>query len=73
MTHVFLLMVYLGEALVSKDLHFANINNCIYFAQRLNDQPPVPNRNAQEDTNKFVNYTAVCKPVLVNPKRTKIY
>ena len=70
MMHAFLLMVYMGEALVSKDMYFKNINDCLYFAERLNKQPMVPNRNAQEGSDKLVKYVAVCvpKPVGTNQK-----
>ena len=60
--HAFLLMVYMGQALVSKDMYFKNINDCLYFAERLNKQPMVPNRNAQEGGDKLVKYVAVCVP-----------
>tara|TARA_Y100000114_G_scaffold121928_1_gene117190 strand:+ start:386 stop:601 length:216 start_codon:yes stop_codon:yes gene_type:complete len=60
--HAFLLMVYMGQALVSKDMYFKNINDCLYFAERLNKQPMVPNRNAQEGSDKLVKYVAVCVP-----------
>ena len=60
--HAFLLMVYMGQALVSKDMYFKNINDCLYFAERLNKQPMVPNRNAQEGSDKLVKYIAVCVP-----------
>ena len=70
--HAFLLMVYMGQALVSKDMYFKNINDCLYFAERLNDQPMVPNRNAQEEVDKFVKYVAVCVPKPVG-KNTKLY
>ena len=68
--HAFLLMVYMGQALVSKDMYFKNINDCLYFAERLNQQPMVPNRNAQEGSDKLVKYVAVCvpKPVGTNQK-----
>ena len=68
--HAFLLMVYMGQALVSKDMYFKNINDCLYFAERLNKQPMVPNRNAQEGSDKLVKYVAVCvpKPVGTNQK-----
>ena len=72
MIHAFLLMVYLGEAVVIKDMYFRNINDCLYFAYRLNQQPEVPNRNAQETGNKFVKYTAVCVPKKVG-ENFKIY
>lgn len=60
--HAFLLMLYMGEALVSQDMYFKNINDCLYFAERLNNQPMVPNRNAQEGVDKLVKYVAVCVP-----------
>ena len=60
--HAFLLMVYMGQALVSKDMYFKNINDCLYFADRLNNQPMAPNRNAQEGVDKLVKYVAVCVP-----------
>ena len=60
--HAFLLMVYMGQALVSKDMYFKNINDCLYFADRLNNQPMVQNRNAQEGVDKLVKYVAVCVP-----------
>ena len=60
--HAFLLMVYMGQALVSKDRYFKNINDCLYFADRLNNQPMIPNRNAQEESDKLVKYVAVCVP-----------
>ena len=60
--HAFLLMVYMGKAIVSQDMYFKNINDCLYFAERLNKQPMVPNRNAQEGVDKLVKYVAVCVP-----------
>ena len=73
MTHVFLLMVYLGQKTVSQDMYFRDIDQCRYFAERLNNQPPVPNRTAGEDVPKTRSYIAVCEPRRVNPKKTKVY
>ena len=70
--HAFLLMVYMGQALVSKDMYFKNINDCLYFADRLNNQPMVPNRNAQEGADKLVKYVAVCVPKYVG-SNIKLY
>ena len=70
--HAFLLMVYMGQALVSKDMYFKNINDCLYFAERLNKQPMVPNRNAQDGSDKLVKYVAVCVPKPVG-NNTKLY
>ena len=65
-------MVYLGSRVVSQDMYFQDIDRCKYFAGRLNNQPSVPNRVAQEGVEKFISYTAVCVPKLVN-KKTKLY
>jgi len=73
MTHAFLLIVYLGQQMISQDMHFYNIDSCKYFAERLNKQPSVPNRTAGDDVPKTRAYVAVCEPKLVNPKRVKIY
>ena len=73
MIHAFLLTVYLGQQVISKDMYFRNIDDCKYFASRLNQQPPVPNRRAGEDIPNTRSYVAVCEPSLVNPKRVKIY
>lgn len=70
--HAFLLMVYLGARLVSQDMYFEDIDRCKYFAERLNNQPPVPNPVAQEDAPRIISYTAVCVPKRVG-KNTKVY
>tara|TARA_B100002019_G_scaffold21823_1_gene16545 strand:+ start:1128 stop:1346 length:219 start_codon:yes stop_codon:yes gene_type:complete len=72
MIHAFMLMLYMGEALVSQDMYFKNINDCLYFAERLNNQPMVPNRNAQEESDKLVKYVAVCVPKKVG-NNVKLY
>jgi len=42
MKHAFLLFVFLGvgeeKKLVSNDMYFADVNDCVYFAQRLHKQ-----------------------------------
>lgn len=42
MKHAFLLFVFLGvgenKQLVSNDMYFADVNDCVYFAQRLHKQ-----------------------------------
>ena len=73
MIHAFLLTVYLGQQIISKDMYFRNINDCKYFAERLNDQPPVPNRVAGEDVPNTRSYTAVCEPRMINEKKRTIY
>ena len=73
MIHAFVLILYLGQKIVSEDMHFYSIDNCIYYAERLNKQPAVPNRRAGEDIPKTISYTAVCEPRLVDSKTSKIY
>ena len=62
MKHAFLLFVFLGsgesERLVSNDMYFANINDCVYFAQRLHKQGE--------------KITSYCLPKMVDSK-TKVY
>ena len=70
--HAFLLMVYMGQALVSKDMYFRSIDDCLYFAEKISNQPMVPNRNAQEGVDKLVKYVAVCVPKLVG-NNMKLY
>jgi len=54
-------------------MYFYSIDSCKYFAERLTNQPAVPNRVAGEDLPKKRSYVAVCEPSLVNPERVKIY
>ena len=54
-------------------MHFYSIDDCRYYAERLNNQPPVPNRVAGEDQPKTRKYIAVCEPRKVDPKGVSIY
>ena len=64
MIHVFLLFVYVGvgedKRLVSNDMYFRNVDDCVYFAQRLHKQ------------SRQGNITAYCLPELVD-KDARIY
>jgi len=73
MTHVFLLIVYLGQNIVNQNMYFQSIDTCKYFAERLNNQPSVPNPRAGDGDPKTHNYIAVCEPRRVDPEKTKIY
>ena len=73
MTHAFLLILYLGQQIISQDMHFYSIDDCRYYAERLNKQPPVPNKAAGEDQPKIKKYVAVCEPRKVDPKRVSVY
>ncbi len=57
----FLLVFMIDERIIDRTQRFQDLNRCIYFAQRLTDQPNVPNK----DGNPGV-ITAYCKPVKKN-------
>ena len=44
---VFVLIVMIGNNVVHKDLEFYDVDRCKYFANRLNTQPPIPNKNGK--------------------------
>ncbi len=73
MTHAFLLIVYLGKNIVNQDMYFQSIDTCKYFAERLNNQPSIPNPRAGDGDPKTHNYIAVCEPRRVDPEKTTIY
>jgi len=54
----FVLTVYLGATLIDQTQRFADIDRCLYFAERLSDQRPVPIGD-----NRRIKITAVCKPI----------
>ena len=56
--HVFVLMVFLEGKLVSGDMHFRNLNECIWYAQTLHKQGK--------------KLTSYCLPKWVN-ENTKVY
>ena len=73
MIHVFVLILYLGQKEISQDMFFRSVDDCKYYASRLNNQPPVPNRRGGEDRPKTISYTAVCEIRKVDPKTTLVY
>lgn len=54
-------------------MYFQSIDTCKYFAERLNNQPSVPNPRAADGDPKTHNYIAVCEPRRVDPEKTTIY
>tara|TARA_B100000989_G_scaffold125635_1_gene93175 strand:- start:11419 stop:11583 length:165 start_codon:yes stop_codon:yes gene_type:complete len=54
-------------------MYFYSVDDCKYFAERLTNQPPVPNRTAGDDVPKTRSYIAVCEPRRINTKTTKVY
>ena len=54
----FVLVYMIGTLIINQDQTFPNVNDCLYFARRLNEQPEIPYPN--DKTRKI---TAYCKPV----------
>jgi len=59
----FVLVYMIGTLIINQDQISENVNDCLYFAKRLNDQPEIPYPNAK--TKKI---TVYCKPL---PKRVQ--
>ena len=57
----FLLVFMIDSQIVNQTQRFKSVDRCLYFAQKLTDQPRIP----QEDEHSK-KITAYCKPV---PKR----
>jgi hypothetical protein len=68
MTLVFALVTYLGTQQVDIS-YFRNIDDCRYFAYRINNQAGVP--GGSEGKLKF--YKATCKPAKVDPSKTPVH
>ena len=64
MTTVFVLVIYLGNAVSQSDMHFYDINRCKYFASRISRQPAVPGTKKK--------YTGICKPTKVDTTNPNI-
>ena len=54
----FVLVFMMGIRVVDQTQTFENIDECLYFAERLHDQPSIPQ---QEGPNLRI--TAYCKPI----------
>ena len=68
---VFALITYLGMQKVDTS-YFRNINDCRYFAARINDNERVPTlQDGKVVSGK--KYIAVCQPTKVNPKRERVF
>jgi len=75
MTHVFLLLVFLGTGesrqLTSGDMYFRNINDCNYFASR------VTKAYGNYDYSSFIDpkdrVTAYCIPRYIDIDNVKVY
>jgi hypothetical protein len=59
MIHVFMLVLMInGAEQKGSAMYFYDIDRCLYFANRLSKQR---------------NYRAICKPVLTDPSKTRVY
>jgi hypothetical protein len=54
----FLLIFMLNERVINQTQRFENINSCLYFARRLNNQPDIPLPDGE-----IGKITAYCRPV----------
>ena len=53
----FVLVFMIDTRVINQIQRFEDINECLYFAERLHNQPPIPT----EDGNQRI--TAYCKPI----------
>lgn len=75
MTHVFLLLVYLGTGdtrkLSSGDMYFADINRCNYFASQISKT--YGNYGYSDFIDAKDRVTAYCIPKYINTKNIEVY
>jgi len=69
---VFALITYLGVQKLDTS-YFRSIDDCLYFAVRINKNVGVPNRVDNDGGAKERYYKAVCEPSKVNSKTVKVY
>ena len=70
---VFALITYLGAQKLDTS-YFRNINDCMYFAVRINKNVPVPNLvDDGGNTPMTRHYKAVCEPSKIDTKKNKVY
>lgn len=53
----FLLVVYMGAKVISQTQRFEDVDKCLYFANKLSKQSPVPLPDGGT-----IKMTAICKP-----------
>ena len=70
---VFALITYLGTQKLDTS-YFRNIDDCMYFAMRINKNVGVPNRVDDGGVTPMSrHYRAVCEPSKINPKKGRVY
>jgi len=57
----FVLVFMMGIKVIDQTQIFQDINRCLYFAERLNKQPSVPQKEGAN-----LQITAYCKPIRKN-------
>lgn len=71
----FALVYMIGTLIINQDQTFENVNDCLYFARRLNEQPEIPypndelcfNIENQKQADKIVEIMSTCVPDLKVP------
>ena len=53
----FLLVFMLDKQVVDQTQTFEDVNRCLYFAERLHNQPAIPTKDGYKEI------TAYCKPI----------
>ena len=54
----FLLIFMIDKKIINQTQKFQDIDRCLYFAQRLHKQPPIPQKEGPS-----LRITAYCKPI----------
>ena len=54
----FVLVFMMGVRVIDQTQTFQDIDRCLYFAQRLHKQPPIP-----QEKGPTLRITAYCKPI----------
>ena len=62
------LIVMLGDKLLDNNLHFKDKEKCKYFANRMNNHPPIPNKEG-----KLEKMNAYCKSIKISIEIPKIF
>jgi len=61
------LIVMLGDKLLDKNIYFKDKNKCTYFANKMNNHPPIPNKEGKMEKMK-----AYCKLVNTSTEIPKL-
>jgi len=54
----FVLVVYMGSQIINQTQVFDDLNECLYFADKLSRQPAIYTKK-----NERIKMTAICKPI----------